>query len=91
MTIVIILLSIIAAALIFGVCHLIRYSKAKTYAAISSVDNCIRVVRRDPFSIKAVLDEMSSVRYELVAVHRTKNWSLMLFFSRKRVKSYTEE
>ena len=91
MTTVIILLSIIAAALILGVCHFIRYSKTKTYAAISSIDNCIRVVRRDPFSIKAVLDEMSSEHYELVAVHRTKNWSMMLFFSRKRVKSYTEE
>lgn len=91
MTPIIILLSIIAVTLIFCVSLYIRYSKTKSYAAISAVDNCIRVVRRDPFSIKAVLDEMSSERYELVAVHRTKNWSMMLFFTRKRVKSYTDK
>lgn len=91
MTVITILLSIIVICITLLIGVLLKNGNGKSYSAISQVDNCIKVVSRDPFSVKRVLDEMSELRYELVAVHRTKNWSLMLFFTRKTVSNYTKE
>lgn len=68
----------------------LQYRSGKTYCTTSEVENCIKVVRRDPYSIRECLKQMSADRWELVAAHRTKNWSMILFFTRKKIKNFSE-
>lgn len=62
----------------------------KTYCTTSEIENIVKVVRRDPYTIRECLEDMSADKWELVAAHRTKNWSMMLFFTKKTVKNFTE-
>lgn len=62
----------------------------KTYCATSEIENIVKVVRRDPYTIRKCLEDMSADKWELVAAHRTKNWSMMLFFTKKKLKNFTE-
>lgn len=63
----------------------------KTYCKVSEVENCVKVVRRDPYTIRECLKQMSADKWELVTAHRTKNGNTMLFFTRKKIKNFVED
>lgn len=62
----------------------------KTYCMASEVENCMKVVRRDLYTIRECLKQMSADKWELVTAHRTKNGNTMLFFTRKKIKNFVE-
>lgn len=89
-----ILLSIIAVLLFARIVLQIRNGKRaveKWYSAPSEVETCVKVCNRSQYHIKAVCDMMSADRWELVTAHRTKNQNEILFFTRKKIKTYYEE
>ena len=67
-----------------------REQTGKTYCATKQVENVVKVVRRDYYAINECIEKMSTENYELVAAHRTRNWSMMLFFTRKKIKNFIE-
>lgn len=89
-----ILLSIIAVLLFARIILQIRQGKRaveKGYAAPSEVETCVKVCNRSQYHIRAVVEMMASDRWELVSAHRTKNQNEILFFTRKKIKTYYEE
>lgn len=63
----------------------------KTYCKAYAVENCVKVVRRDPYTIRECLKQMSADKWELVTAHRTKNGNTMLFFTKKKIKNFIEK
>ncbi len=60
------------------------------YCTSSEVENCVRVVSRDYYHIKEMIEMMAQDRWELVGAHLTKNKSEILFFSRVKSKTFYE-
>ena len=88
-----ILLSIIAVLLFARIVLQIRQGKRvveKGYAAPSEVQTKVVVCNRSQYHIRAKCEEMSADCWELVAAHRTKNQNEILFFTRKKIKTYYE-
>lgn len=86
-----ILLSIIAVLLFARIVLLIWQGKRaveKGYAAPSEVENTFRHVQGDTFAIRSILDIMSQNRWELVNACAGEDDSLLLFFTRKKIKNY---
>lgn len=86
-----ILLSIIAVLLFARIVLQVRQGKRaveKGYCTASEVENCARVVSRDYYHIRTMIELMATDRWELVTAHRTKNGSEILFFTRKKIKNY---
>lgn len=88
-----ILLSIIAVLLFARIVLQIKQGKRaveKGYAAPSEVQTKVVVCNRSQYHIRAKCEEMSADCWELVAAHRTKNQNEILFFTRKKIKTYYE-
>lgn len=86
-----ILLSIIAVLLFARIVLQVRQGKRavdKGYAAPSEVEHKIVVCNRSQYHIRSKCEEMSADRWELVSAHRTKNQNEILFFTRKKIKTY---
>ena len=86
-----ILLSIIAVLLFARIVLQIRQGKRaaeKGYAAPSEVENTFRHVQGDTFAIRSTLDEMSHNRWELVNACAGEDDTLLLFFTRKKIRTY---
>ncbi len=89
--IIIVLIELARLALQYKQGKAYKEQTGKTYCATSEIENIVKVVRRDPYTIRECLEQMSADKWELVTAHRTKNWSMMLFFTRKKIKNFTEE
>ena len=88
-----ILLSIIAVLLFARIVLQIKQGKRaveKGFAAPSEVQTKVVVCNRSQYHIRAKCEEMSADCWELVAAHRTKNQNEILFFTRKKIKTYYE-
>lgn len=88
-----ILLSIIAVLLFARIVLQVRQGKRaveKGYAAPSEVENTFRHVQGDTFAIRSALDAMSQNRWELVNACAGEDDTLLLFFTRKKIKNYYE-
>lgn len=88
-----ILLTIIAVLLFARIVLQIKQGKRaveKGYATASEVENTIRVVNRSQYHIRIAVESMATNRWELVTAHPTKNGSEILFFTRKKIKTYYE-
>lgn len=86
-----ILLSIIAVLLFARIVLQVRQGKRaveKGYAAPSEVENTFRHVQSDTFAIRSALDAMSQNRWELVNACAGEDDTLLLFFTRKKIKTY---
>lgn len=86
-----ILLSIIAVLLFAWIVLKIWQGKRaveKGYAAPSEVETCVKVCNRSQYHIREICDKTSADCWELVAAHRTKNQNEILFFTRKKIKTY---
>ena len=89
-----ILLSIIAVLLFARIVLQVRQGKRaveKVYAAPSEVENTFRHVQADTFAIRSTLNTMSQNRWELVNACAGEDDTLLLFFTRKKIKNYYEE
>lgn len=67
-----------------------RRAAEKCYSAPSEVENKVIVCNRSQYHIRAVVEMMASDRWELVSAHLTKNGNEILFFTRKKIKTYYE-
>lgn len=88
-----ILLSIIIVLLLARLFLQIKQGKRaveKGFAAPSEVQTKVVVCNRSQYHIRAKCEEMSADCWELVAAHRTKNQNEILFFTRKKIKTYYE-
>lgn len=65
--------------------------REKTYCTTYKVKSVLRVVRRDPHAIRQCLNLMSADGWELVAAHYTKNFSINLYFTKKKIKNFKED
>lgn len=86
-----ILLSIIAVLLFVRIVLQIRQGKRaveKGYATPSEVEYTFRHVQGDTFAIRSALDAMSQKRWELVNACTGEDDTLLLFFTRKKIKNY---
>lgn len=86
-----ILLSIIAVLLFARIVLQIRQGKRaveKGYAAPSEVENTFRLVPGETFAIRSTLNAMSQNRWELVNACAGEDDSLLLFFTRKKIRTY---
>lgn len=65
-----------------------REDARRGYAAPSEVEHKVIVCNRSQYHIRAVVEMMASDKWELVSAHLTKNGNEIMFFTRKKIKTY---
>lgn len=88
------LLIIIAVLLAVRIVLQVRQGKRafeKMYCAPSEVEHTFRHVQSDTFAIRTTLNSMASNNWEFVGLSQGEDDTLLLFFTRKRIKNYLEE
>ena len=63
----------------------------KKYYAPSEVEHTFRHVQSDTFAIRATLNSMASNNWEFVGLSQGEDDTLLLFFTRKKIKNFLEE
>ena len=88
------LLIIIAVLLAVQIVLQVRQGKRafeKMYCAPSEVEHTFRHVRSDTFAIRTTLNSMASNNWEFVGLSQGEDDTLLLFFTRKKIKNFLEE
>lgn len=89
-----ILLTLIAVLLAVRIVLQVRQGKRayeKTYCAPSEVEHTFRHVKSDTFALRTTLDYMASNNWEYVGLSSGEDDTLLLFFTRKKIKNFLEE
>jgi hypothetical protein len=65
-----------------------REDARRGYTAPCEVEYKVIVCNRSQYHIRAVVEMMTSDKWELVSAHLTKNGNEIMFFTRKKIKTY---
>lgn len=88
----IILLSIMVLMILSVIVRIEQVRKTRNlYSAPSEVEHKVVVCSRSQYHIRAVVEMMASDKWELVEAHRTKNGNEIMFFTRKKIKTYYDD